>query len=555
MAIVQDWFGLDDDPSPPESSSAEGTYMIANVERSDVGGIPTERYTFLLKSIQLSESEDKVGSQLATVQEWFGKDDDPQGPGDDYIIANVQTSNLKGVPTKRYTFLKTNIKLSESEDRVGSQLTKVQEWFNPDNDPDEDEYIVAKTEESNIGGIPTKKFTLLKEKTELSRSEDKVGSQLAIVTEVFKPENEPDEGDDHVLAKEEVSNVDGIPTKRFTFLKNNSIISRTVDDRKGTDAFALKREIIQVFNPEGDPDPTESKSILISKETRDEEGIKTEVFTFVHGEGVISDTESSADPALPSAVKERTIVTLGDPENFSGGEPQDTNVLISKKKEQQDGYELHTRVYLSGEIEGTTTEYEDYVDVEMPGEVDLVQESVSSGGVSGTIAIAKVQPKRILRKKAKIKIEIVKDEVDPAESPAFDLGKISCAVTSTNLQLSVGPGSTVTIGAGTNNVMSDTGFVQDFKVQTSVTHYPGHFLKTAQAEGEISYVSSSQPVASGNIITREESEVTRKTKLIGTGSLNKEGFEETGEISRRVRPILVDHEGTTYYEVRTVKVS
>jgi hypothetical protein len=168
---------------------------------------------------------------------------------------------------------------------------------------------------------------------------------------------------------------------------------------------------------------------------------------------------------------------------------------------------VHTIISLENEIEGGTNEYDDYIEVEVPGEVELIEEEVSSGDVTGTIALVKVQPKRILRKLAKVKVEIIKGRgnIPAIADPAYDLGEISCSVTSTNLQLSIGPGSTVTIGAGTNNIMSDTGYVQDFKVQTSITNYPGHFLKDELlAEGSIEYISSSQPVASGNSISINE---------------------------------------------------
>ena len=175
-----------------------------------------------------------------------------------------------------------------------------------------------------------------------------------------------------------------------------------------------------------------------------------------------------------------------------------------------------------------------------------------------------MQPKRIQRKKAKIKVEIIKVEqggqIPDIGEIAYDLGKISCSVTATNLQRSIGPGSTVTIGAGTNSIMSDTGFVSDFKVQTSVTNYPGHFLTgDREKEGTIEYISSSQPVASGNIITREEETVARKTKLIGTGSDSSDKsthYKETGVISRKVRPVLTDLQTATakYYEVITTTI-
>jgi hypothetical protein len=63
-----------------------------------------------------------------------------------------------------------------------------------------------------VDGIPTKRFTFLKDNVELSRSGDKVGSQLAITTEVFKPAADPVESG-YSVARTEVSDVDGIPTK------------------------------------------------------------------------------------------------------------------------------------------------------------------------------------------------------------------------------------------------------------------------------------------------------------------------------------------------------
>ena len=152
-------------------------------------------------------------------------------------------------------------------------------------------------------------------------------------------------------------------------------------------------------------------------------------------------------------------------------------------------------------------------------------------------------------------------EIPPIGEIAFDLGKISCSITATNIQRSLGPGSTVTIGAGTNNINSDTGFVADFKVQTSVTNYPGHFIKGDKTkEGSIEYISSSQPVASGNVISRAEETVSRVTKLVATGSDENDktsSYKESGIISRKVRPVLVDlQEGSAakYYEVITTSI-
>jgi len=334
-------------------------------------------------------------------------------------------------------------------------------------------------------------------------------------------------------------------------------ISRTVETRnKG----ALTITTVESLGSAGSAGS--ASGVEIEATTREENGFTLFRNVFADGSGEISKTTTGADAFLPLGCKEVTEVHVAEP---IPEQPPNNGRLIRESVQQQDGFDLHTRTYLEGNLTGTTTEYEDYVEVEIPGEVTLETETVSSGGDSGEIAIVKVQPKRIERKKANIKIEIIKVEqggqIPSIGDIAYDLGKISCSVTATNIQRSIGPGSTVTIGAGTNNINSDTGFVADFKVQTSVTNYPGHFITGEKTkEGKINYISSSQPVASGNVITRQEETVDRITKLVGTGSDESDkssSWKESGVISRRIRPVLADlKEGAPakYYEVITTTI-
>jgi len=264
LSKVQEWFNPTDDP-------VIDLYVIANIQVSDFGGIPTKRFTFLKENVELSRNEDLVGSQLAITTEVFNPETDPEEDG--YSVARTEVSDVDGIPTKRYTFLKDNVQLSRSEDKVGSQLAITAEVFNPEEDPEESGYSVARKEESEVDGIPTKRFTFLKDNAELSRSEDKVGSQLAIVTEIFKPETDPQEGG-YSVARTEVSDVDGIPTKRFTLLKDNVELSRS-EDKVGSQ-LAITTE---VFNPTNDPE--ESGYSVARIEVSDVEGIPTKRFTFL----------------------------------------------------------------------------------------------------------------------------------------------------------------------------------------------------------------------------------------------------------------------------------
>jgi hypothetical protein len=134
-----------------------------------------------LESGTLSETLDNVGSQKAKVIETIGAD--PATPSG-YSLASKQESNFEGFQTNRFTFLKDNVVLSESEDNVGSQEAIVKEVFNG-TPATPSGYSLASKQESDVDGIPTKRYTFLKDNVVLSESEDKVGSQAAIVKEVF----------------------------------------------------------------------------------------------------------------------------------------------------------------------------------------------------------------------------------------------------------------------------------------------------------------------------------------------------------------------------------
>ena len=256
------------DPATPSG------YSLASKQESDFEGFQTNRFTFLKPSV-LSQSEDKVGSQLAITIEAFGEV--PTTPSG-YSLASTQVSDFEGIKTNRYTFLKNNVQLSESEDKVGSQLAVSQQWFNPVDDKTKSGYSLASTNTSDFNGIKTVEFRFLKDDTELSRSEDKVGSQLAIITEVFKPTSDPVETD-YDVARIEISDVDGIPTKRFTFLKP-SIISVRQDLNDGEKLVSVEAFSQTTTQVEGALSEVTVDHELISKSESDYEGIKTSTYVY-----------------------------------------------------------------------------------------------------------------------------------------------------------------------------------------------------------------------------------------------------------------------------------
>ena len=371
----------------------------------------------------------------------------------------------------------------------------------------------------------------------LSETEDKVGSQLAIVKETFA--STPSTPSGYSLASQQISNLSGIPTRQFRFLKP-SVLSRNISERNGgTGTGKLRIEVVEAFNET----PTSTISgVKIGDEVSNGEGIPTRRFTFAKGDGEI---RTSTRPGRIDGTKEVTAVSYGT-------EVVPAGVLISKSETQQDGYVQFTNTCIQGTIEGTKTTYKDVVQVEVPGEVNCTTISVSSGGESGTIAVPKVTPRRRKTIAAQVTIEVQSTPPDTA-SVAFDLGAISCSVTSTNVSLTRGAGNTVSAVSG-NNTLTETGFSQNFGASARIQTYPGCFLTSSSSTGSIAYITSKTPRANGNIIVFDESNSSRDTICEGTGSTTAEGYSTTGIIKRNSRPIITALDGTTYYEVITWSV-
>ena len=291
-----------------ETPSTPAGYVLAKSDESDIEGIPTKRYTFLKDDVQLSESTDLVGSQLALVEEWFNPTS--RDTKASYSLAKSDQSDVEGIPTVRYTFLKPSV-LSRSEDKVGSQKAITIEAFN-EIPSTPSGYDLANTQESDLEGIPTKRYTFLKPSV-LSRSEDKVGSQLAITIEAF---NEvPATPTDYVIANEQESDVEGIPTKRYTFLKP-SVLSQT-EDKVGSQ-LAI---VIEAFS---ETPSTPSGYELASKQESDYEGIKTSRYTFLKP-SVLSRTKDKVGSQL-AIIVEAFGETPATPSGYSLANTQVSNV-------------------------------------------------------------------------------------------------------------------------------------------------------------------------------------------------------------------------------------
>ena len=206
-----------------------------------------------------------------------------------YDLASVTHSNVDGIPTVRFTYLKSNVQLSRTVDNESPLLTEVREYFNPDASKESlSGYSLLDKRESDVDGIPTERYTFAKDNVTLSTSEEKIGSQLAIVREVFN--GTPGTPVGYAIADESVSSVDGIPTRRFRFLKNNVQLSRTVDNES-----PLKTEVREYFNPDSSKQTLANYS-LINKAESNVDGIPTERYTFAKDNVVLSRRVDSSGP-------------------------------------------------------------------------------------------------------------------------------------------------------------------------------------------------------------------------------------------------------------------
>ena len=316
LSIVKETFA--------STPSAISGYSIADERVSNFNGIPTRQFRFLKNNVTLSKTEDKVGSQLSIVKEVFnGTPSAISG----YSIANERESNVDGIPTKQFTFLKNNVQLSQSEDKVGSQLAISQQWFNPSEDKTVSGYSLASQNTSDFEGIKTIEYRFLKEDVQLSQSEDEVGSQNSITEEWFKPSASRKTKTNYSLARKDESNVQGIPTERYTFLKDNVVLSVS-EDRVGSQ-LAITNE---VFKP--DDDAFGGKNISgvalsgyseASREKSNFQGIPTLRYRFLKNNVVLSETQDKVGGQL-AVVKEVFNGTPSPPSGYSTANEQESNV-------------------------------------------------------------------------------------------------------------------------------------------------------------------------------------------------------------------------------------
>ena len=238
--------------------------------------------------------------------------------------------------------------------------------------------------------------------------------------------------------------------------------------------------------------------------------------------------QTSTKPGRIDGTTEVTIVSTGTAVVPSG------KLIFSSETEKQ-GYSTFTRTAIQTEspatITGVKQTYKDVVQVDVPGEVKCTTVDGTTGA-GGDVAIVEVTPRRSKRVSATVTIEVLTTSPG-AITPAYDLGSISCSVTTKRESFNIFPGSLETN--------------QSYSLSANTQTYPGCFLTESTSSGTVSYLSKIR-TESGDALSK----VT--TSCVGSGSTSSSGWSETGILKRKSRPLLTDLDGTTYYEVITWSV-
>ena len=141
-------------------------------------------------------------------------------------------------------------------------------------------YTVVKESKNNTQGFETCSRTFYRDDSELSRSNDYVGSQLAESIEVFSPTVAPTPTNGTaVLGNKSTSNVDGIPTIRYTFL-DPSILSLVQEFTGGKTTVAVEAFAKTEAEVDTAIAAITSNHLLVSQVESDFEGIKTTKFNY-----------------------------------------------------------------------------------------------------------------------------------------------------------------------------------------------------------------------------------------------------------------------------------
>ena len=732
-------------------------YNLARSDLNDTGAFAELTLIYVTRDSLLSSSEDLVGSQNAIIEQWFN-------PTDQYIDAyviegsdprvTVDGTGISGTYYLRESQLNGKVQYARSTPDTydytiawsGSEwqimifstivATSTLSSTHPPADPSswniisghdiksitrknvspahirESEkpgfdgsiqfdahirktktgYTLAREEKSNVDGIPTERYTFLKPSI-LSVSQDFVEDINTIqVTAFDRTETQVKSAlneltDDHKLISKKEDNHDGIKTTTFIFETNESDVVRYTANNR----LQVVRTIYQLNNYDynanydvGNTSITFESTTLVLSELRVNK--RGDIGTFVKLEAIFTEpgesarTESTGPTSMPGT--EKVTITSSGSTPITLTETDDIK-LITKQEQNNNGFSVFIRSYLKGtdatsttntyvsgrtykinsngdyssvggpstgvigdyfqatgsatlgsgvtaylvnQITGTKITYNDIIDVSVPGTVKCkkknadnpqinswASESLGAGQFFQYTVTSKSQAYMEIIPPSSKKItatvtESILTSIPSITQLAYNLDDINCSVTKVKTGVTQAPGGVATTSSGGS---PDDGWSRSISFGTNNSYFPGCYLLDSEEtvtstivegrlyritsyadsggtpftnfgasnnsvgttflatssgtadgnarwfgrKGLFSYTSSKSVFSAGSVtdFRRGYAEQVSELLPVGTASQNDgsapASYITTGVIQQKARPVLTTIDGTTYYEV------
>jgi hypothetical protein len=534
------------------------TLASSRIEDSKAFAELTETY---IESGVLSRTTDLVGSQNAITVEVFNPSEipspvsnffyiQPDGtslylqPDDvslylqiegeiSHLLANVQESNVDGIPTKRYTFLKPSI-LSQSEDKVGSQLAITIEAFG-EVPATPAGYSLARTDVSDFEGIKTNRYTFL-EPSILSVSTPKVGGQQRVQVQAFNLSEATVVSEvsevtaSHELVDITTSDVEGIPTRNFTFDVDNFDVRSTTDNGLLT---ITRTDLGTVAYSDGNvgTDTITDGAItlyLAGEEIDNGNTIKKRVTRWAEA-GTISESKTNGPTSLPSTIV-RSIRSIG-------AAPTSNGILLNKTLTNVGGlitydYQFLEKANGTSPTSGDITTYETIIEVRKAGTVNAV--------TANETAVLQVVPPSIAKVKATVTVSLTTSNT--ATLPvAFNLDNTSCSAVLSETKVTP-------LGMEQGNIIAVV--VKNVRRNASIRTFPNHY-RLNSVVSEIRSTPYSIVRDNDNIIGESLNEViTTSVSLSGSSTAPA----TTGVYDEQIEPAFFSDDGTQYYRKTTFTI-
>lgn len=373
----------------------------------------------------------------------------------------------------------------------------------------------------------------------LSVSTTKVGGQQQVQVQAFNLSESAvvlkvsEVTEKHELVDITTSDVEGIPTRNFTFDVDNFDLRSTTDNGLLT---ITRTDLGTVDYSDGEVG-TGNITVggitlyLAGEDIDNGNTIKKRVSRWTEG-GQISKSEDRGPDGLPNT---KTVTYVSQII-----QPTSDGILLSKNIDNTGGYKIYTYKYLEGETAGsaptgTLQSYEQIIEVRKAGSV------TATGGSTSSLPYIISIPPTIGKVKAVVSIELTSSNT-VSVPVAYNLSDTSCSATTVNRQVTpvgVEQGGSLTIGV--------------YNVRESTSHQPfSNYYATNTGDSGSITTAASILRDNDRIIGTPLNEVSN-TVITLTGS-NTEP-QKTGLYDQILDPVFIDALGTQFYRKTSYTIS